>query len=121
MDFVGYDGKNQISGPAAVVLSQAKYQRPVPASAPSAIRPFVLDYIVPRSEPIEIWDSGIQITPRPGEDLQMIARTYRVPVWLVAQVNKIAPDSIVEPGKMLVIPQQLYRPNRSASDVGTSR
>jgi len=122
MDFVAHGGKNQISAPAAPSLSQAKYQRPIPASSPNYIRPYFLAYLVPRNEPIELWDSGIQITARPGETLQTIASGYRVPAWLVAQVNKINPDAIIEPGKALIIPQHMYRSDRSAGHIpGASR
>ncbi len=81
------------------------------------IRPYFLAYVVPPNEPIQIWDSGIQVGVRPGESLRTIADNYRVPVWLLAQINRLDPNTNLEPGKGLIIPQHMYGENSSGAGV----
>ncbi len=110
MELVTYERNKQTLAPAALPSQQIKYQRPnVAASLPNFISPFFLEYFVPRNEPIELWDSGLQIAVRPGENLQTIASSYRTPIWAIAQTNKIDPNIPVEPGRTLIIPQHMYR------------
>jgi hypothetical protein len=72
------------------------------------IHPYFLAYVVPPNEPIEIWDSGIQIAVRPRETLRTIADDYRIPVWLLAQVNRLDPNRDPAPGTPLIVPQHMY-------------
>jgi hypothetical protein len=92
-------------------VSAANMQAQPPAQF---IRPYFLAYVVPPNEPIDIWDSGIQITVRPRETLRMIADDYRVPVWLIAQVNRLDPNVDPAPGTPLVVPQHRYSPRQGA-------
>jgi hypothetical protein len=87
------------------------------ATMSNSIQPYYLAYVVPPNEPIQIWDSGIQATTRPSENLAGVAANYRVPVWLLAQVNKLNPNAPLEPGKALLIPQHLYGEGGSGTGV----
>jgi len=84
-------------------------QRPADTPAPSFIAPLLMKYVVPRDEPIEIWDSGLRATVREGDTLQTIAAQYGAPVWAIAQVNNIGDDNPLQPGMPLIIPQRLYK------------
>lgn len=72
------------------------------------IRPYFLAYVVPPNEPIQIFDSGIQVAANPGENLKTVADNYRVPIWLLAQVNRLDPNAALTPGKQLIVPQHMY-------------
>jgi LysM domain-containing protein len=87
------------------------------ATMSNSIQPYYLAYVVPPNEPIQIWDSGIQVTTRPGENLAAVAANYRVPVWLLAQVNKLDPNAPLESGKALLIPQHMYGEGGSGSGI----
>jgi LysM repeat protein len=73
------------------------------------IRPYFLAYVVPPNEPIEIWDSGVQVVVRPGENLRTLSANYQVPVWLLAQVNRLSPEAAPAPGTSLIVPQHMYQ------------
>lgn len=93
-----------------------------PGAGPNAaisnfIRPYYLAYVVPPNEPIQIWDSGIQVAARAGESLVGVAANYRVPVWLLAQVNKLNLSAPLEDGKALLIPQHMYGEGGSGAGV----
>jgi hypothetical protein len=90
-----------------------------PAPAQRFIRPYFLAYVVPPSAPIEIWDSGIQIAVQPGENLHMIADNYRVPVWLLAQVNRLDPNRDLAPGTALIVPQHMYGTQDSGAGISS--
>jgi hypothetical protein len=64
--------------------------------------------VVPPNEPIRIFDSGIQFSANGGESLRMVADNYRVPVWLLAQVNRLDPNAPLASGKQLIVPQHMY-------------
>jgi hypothetical protein len=83
------------------------------------IRPYFLAYVVPPNEPIEIWDSGIQIAARGGESLRTIADNYRIPVWLLAQVNRLDPSRNLAPGTALIVPQHMYGIGSSGAGVSS--
>lgn len=87
------------------------------AEISNSIRPYYLAYVVPPNEPIQIWDTGIQVAARAGESLVGVAANYRVPVWLLAQVNKLNPNAPLEGGKQLLIPQNMYGAGGSGSGV----
>jgi len=90
-----------------------------PAPPQRFIRPYFLAYVVPPSAPIEIWDSGIQIAVQPGENLHMIADNYRVPVWLLAQVNRLDPNRGLAPGTALIVPQHMYGNQNSGAGISS--
>ena len=86
-------------------VAQVGYQQP---PAANYIRPYFLAYVVPPNEPIQIFDSGIQVAANGGESVKTIADNYRVPVWLLAQVNRLDPNTPLAPGKQLIVPQHMY-------------
>lgn len=64
-------------------------------------------YIMPRGEPIELWDSGIAIRTEPGDTVRSVAQRYAAPVWAVAQLNEVAPGTTFSPGQRVIIPRHL--------------
>lgn len=109
---------NAVVAEAVGFVSAAHMQTQSPAQF---IRPYFLAYVVPPNEPIEIWDSGIQIAVRPRETLRMIADDYRIPVWLLAQVNRLDPNRDPAPGTPLVVPQHMYSARGGADVSGYAR
>jgi hypothetical protein len=102
------------------VTAQAGYGGQGQPPSVNFIRPYFLAYVVPPNEPIEIWDSGIQVATRPGESLQEVAANYGVPPWLLAQVNKLdAHDALT--GRALIVPQHMYRRQHPAFESAAPR
>ena len=64
-------------------------------------------YIMPRGEPIELWDSGVGVSAEPGDTPRTIAQRYGVPVWAVAQLNDLNPNMALQPGRRLIVPRHL--------------
>jgi thioesterase domain-containing protein len=93
---------------AANAARPAASARKKPAAAvPNEVRPLVLRYIVPAGRQIELWDSAIRVTVRPGETLETMAASYAAPVWAIAQINNLNPNDALEPGRALLIPRSL--------------
>ena len=92
-------------------LPKSKKQKQRSADAPSLnfATPLHMKYVVPRNEPIELWDSGLRATVRAGENLQTIAAQYGAPAWAIAQINKIGDDTPLQIGMALIIPLRLYK------------
>jgi LysM repeat protein len=96
-----------------------KQKRPF-AEAPSLnfATPLDMKYVVPRNEPIELWDSGARVTVRTGENLQAIAAQYGVPAWAIAQINGVGgvgADAPLQRGTALIIPLRLYKADAAAA------
>jgi Thioesterase domain len=66
-----------------------------------------LRYVVPDKVPIDLWDYGMSVFARPGDSLQSIATTYRVPLWSVTQMNKGAERTPLVPGERIIVPRHL--------------
>ena len=66
-----------------------------------------IEYVIPRNEPIELWDSGLPITAEEGDTAASIAARYEIPVWAVAQINRVAPLTPLAGGRRLVVPYHL--------------
>lgn len=64
-------------------------------------------YIMPRGEPIELWDSGVAIRTEPGDTVRLVAQRYAAPVWAVAQLNDVSQNATFEAGHRLIIPRHL--------------
>ncbi len=69
--------------------------------------PVPIRLIVPPKSAIDLWDSGMPVFARPGDTLQTIAATYRVPLWSVTQINKGAEHTPLVPGERVVVPRHL--------------
>jgi pimeloyl-ACP methyl ester carboxylesterase len=67
-------------------------------------------YVMPRNEPIELWDSALPVRAEGGDTLKTLATRYSVPVWIVAQINKIDPASPLKANQRLLIPRHLEAP-----------
>jgi hypothetical protein len=66
-----------------------------------------LRYVVPPGTPVELWDSGIPVVARPGDTLQTIATSHRVPLWALTQINPGAEDRSLIPGERVIVPRHL--------------
>jgi hypothetical protein len=66
-----------------------------------------IEYPMPRGEPIELWDSGLPISVEDGETVASVAAKYGVPVWLIAEINKVDPASRLSAGRQLIVPRHL--------------
>lgn len=66
-----------------------------------------LRYVVPADAEIELWDSGMPVTTRPGDTLQSIAASYHVPLWSLTQMNKGPDDTPLVPGQRIIVPRHL--------------
>jgi hypothetical protein len=64
-------------------------------------------YIMPRGEPIELWDSGVAVHTEAGDTVRSIAQRYATPVWAVAQLNEVSQNTTFPAGQRLVIPRHL--------------
>jgi hypothetical protein len=64
-------------------------------------------YVMPRGEPIELWDSGFAIHTEAGDTVRNVAQRYAVPSWAVAQINDVSANTSFQPGQRLVIPRHL--------------
>jgi len=115
VDFVAHEKSTQTFPPLAATQSRSKKKNDE-ESSPTFLRPFFLSYVVPRDQPIEIWDSAFEVRTRGGETLATIAAAYQVPLWLMAAANNVGADASLEAGRAVVIPHQMYR---SASRAAT--
>ena len=64
-------------------------------------------YVMPRSQPIELWDSGLPIRADAGDTVRSLAARYAVPAWAIAQLNNVGPGTSFKPGQRVVIPRHL--------------
>ncbi|MFZ3357919.1 MAG: LysM domain-containing protein [Xanthobacteraceae bacterium] len=66
-----------------------------------------LRIVIPPAVTIDLWDSGMPVSAHAGDTLQTVATTYHVPVWALAQVNKIADHATLTEGQRIVVPRYL--------------
>jgi hypothetical protein len=66
-----------------------------------------LHIVFASSGPIELWDSGVAVSAHAGETLQAVAATYRVPVWVMAQINRKSEGAALSEGERLIVPRYL--------------
>jgi Alpha/beta hydrolase family len=64
-------------------------------------------FVVPPHAAVELWDSGMSVSARPGDSLQTIAAAYHVPLWSVTQINIGAERTPLVPGERVVVPRHL--------------
>ena len=74
-----------------------------------------IEYRVPVGVPIEIWDSGMQVRAEPGDTASSVAHQFSVPTWVIAQLNQLAGDGPIEPGRTLLVPRMIFTPRRDVS------
>ena len=73
-----------------------------------------LDYVVPKSANIEVWDSGIAIRAENGDTIESLAARYSVPAWGIRRVNALDDDAAITTGQRLVIPRYIATPAATA-------
>jgi thioesterase domain-containing protein len=66
-----------------------------------------LRIVIPPSVAIELWDSGVPVTAQAGDTVQSLAAAHHVPVWAIAQINKIAENAALTEGKRIIVPRYL--------------
>ena len=64
-------------------------------------------YAIPRAEPIELWDSGVAVRATEGDTASSVAAKYAVPVWAIAEINRINPSATLTDNQRLVVPHNL--------------
>jgi len=83
-----------------------------------------LHIVFAASGPIELWDSGVVVSAHAGDTLQLLAATYHVPVWALAQLNKKSEGAALSEGERIVVPrylgQRLARPASTEAQKPTS-
>jgi hypothetical protein len=93
---------------AVAAYAARRQKEPPPRPAGAELRPLLLEYSVPGSAPIVLWDDAVQVKVKPGETLESVASIYRAPAWAIVQINKLDADRALESGRMLTIPRNLY-------------
>jgi hypothetical protein len=76
-----------------------------------------IEYRVPAGVPIEVWDSGMQVRAAPGDTTSSVAQQFSVPTWVIAQLNQLAGDEPVEPGRTLLVPRMIFTPPNPTSSL----
>ncbi len=66
-----------------------------------------IKYVMPRNQPIELWDSGLPIRAEAGDTVRSLAAKFAVPAWSVAQLNNVGSGTSFKPGQRVVIPRHL--------------
>jgi hypothetical protein len=87
------------------IVSKIAELAATPATAEGEAIP--ISYEVPSRASIEVWDSGMPLTVGPEDTMQSLSATYHVPVWALAQVNRIAEGTLLKPGQRFVVPRHL--------------
>jgi LysM repeat protein len=64
-------------------------------------------YAVPARAAIELWDSGVPVTAQAGDTLQGVAAAHHVPVWALAQINRIPEHTTLAGGERIIVPRNL--------------
>jgi hypothetical protein len=69
-----------------------------------------LRYVVPPDAPLELWDSGTQLSARSGDTLQRLAALNRVPLWSLTQANQLSDSAPLTVGQRVIVPRPLAQP-----------
>ena len=64
-------------------------------------------YAVPARAPIELWDSGVPVKAQAGDTLQSLATVHHVPLWALAQINRMPERATLAGGERIVVPRNL--------------
>ena len=66
-----------------------------------------LHYVVPADAAIELWDSGMPVVARADSTLATLAAQYHVPLWSIAQINRVPEGASLTAGQRVVVPRHL--------------
>lgn len=72
-----------------------------------------LYYVVPADAPIELWDSGMSVFVHADATLATLAAQYHVPLWSIAQINRVSEGASLTAGQRIVVPRHLNPPTAS--------
>jgi hypothetical protein len=64
-------------------------------------------YAVPARAPIELWDSGVPVKAQAGDTLQSLATAHHVPLWALAQINRMPERATLAGGERIIVPRNL--------------
>lgn len=64
-------------------------------------------YVMPRGEPVELWDSGVAVHTEAGDTVRTLALRYAAPAWAVAQLNEVSANTTFQAGQRIIIPRHL--------------
>lgn len=95
----------KISGLQDRVIAKVVQAATTPVSLEGTTVP--IRYVMPRNEPIELWDSGMPVQAEAGDSVAGLAAHYGVPAWAVAQINSLDPAAKLTPGQRVVLPRNL--------------
>ncbi|MGN6747106.1 MAG: LysM peptidoglycan-binding domain-containing protein [Xanthobacteraceae bacterium] len=76
-----------------------------PAAAQGEAVPLHLE--VPAGAAIELWDSGVPVQAHAGETLKSVAITYHVPLWTLAESNRVSASAPLSEGQRVIVPRHL--------------
>jgi hypothetical protein len=48
-------------------------------------------------------DSGLPVRAQDGDTVSSISAKYSVPVWVIAEINRIRPSALLDSGKIRII------------------
>lgn len=99
---VSIDKQDAIHEQLIAKILQIAGQVPKPPGDAIALR-----YVVPRSTPIELWDSGTAVTARSGDTLQTLASQLHLPLWSLTQINKWPDSAALVAGQRVVVPRHV--------------
>jgi pimeloyl-ACP methyl ester carboxylesterase len=91
-------------------IEAARYHSPPPGSR------IGIEYRVPAGAPIEVWDSGMQVSASADDTADTVGRRYGVPAWVVAQLNKVSAEERIAAGRTLIVPRMAYAPGTGTGD-----
>jgi len=101
------------------IVSKIEQIAVTPASTEGEIVP--LRFVVPPKADVELWDSGAVVSAHAGDTLQTFALPYRLPLWALAQANKLAETAPLAAGQRVVIPRHLLPLTPAAEPVSQKR
>ena len=87
-----------------------KFVEAVSLGSPRGSAGVPIEYRVPSGVPVEVWDSGMAVRAEAGDTASSVAHQFSVPTWVIAQLNQLAPDAAIEPGRTLVVPRMIFVP-----------
>jgi hypothetical protein len=101
------------------IVSKIEQIAVTPARTEGEIVP--LRFAVPPKADVELWDSGAVVMAHAGDTLQSVAAFYRLPVWALAQANKLPENATFTAGQRVVVPRHLMPLIPAAEPVSQKR